>query len=80
MASHDDETTSGERKWEEDVHHCVDVLQSCVDRWSRYWIDSARLATQGNLNAGEWAELYAKMWRGLAEDVGRVVKRSAERK
>lgn len=56
------------------VEEGVELLQSSIGRWSRYGVDAARLASKGDLNPGEWAQKYANMWKGLADDSGKLVR------
>lgn len=73
--------TKEEPKRDDRTHYCLELLQRSLARWSDYAVDASRLAWRWNFDAGEWANAYARMWRGFAEDVDEVMKAaSAERK
>jgi hypothetical protein len=62
------------KKSTRNVNKAVKVLQDSVTHWSEYAVNTARLASSGDLNPGAWAQEYAKMWQGLAEDLGAFMK------
>jgi len=52
----------------------VKLQQRAVDRWSRYTVNAARLATRGSMSPKPWMEEYTRLTRGVMEDVGDFVR------
>jgi hypothetical protein len=61
-------------KKKDSVERIVKLQQRAIDRWSRYTINAAKLTTQGSISPKEWMEQYARLTRGVIEDVGDFVK------
>jgi hypothetical protein len=56
------------------VEEIVDLQKRAIDRWSKYTINTARLAAAGKMSPKEWINEYTDLTRDVLEDVGKLVR------
>ena len=54
------------------VEALIDVGKRAVGRYATYASNVGRQLSEGDLSLSRWIDSYAKVWKGLAEDMQEV--------
>ena len=56
------------------VKGLVALQQRAVGRWADYAVNAARHVSRGTMSPGTWMNEYASLSKGMAEDLGELLR------
>jgi len=62
------------RKKTDRLEDLVKLQQQSFDRWAAYAEDASRLMARGSVSPGPWMTAYARLSRGVVQDVGELLR------